>query len=107
MPEPTTNCAKCGASILQSTADQNDGRCQPCSGRSDAVSSMTLGLRFLLGLIFGCLLGGLGYGIGSFVGSLVGVLVAIPFALIGFIYGCFCVEINAMIRSALPIVFDP
>jgi hypothetical protein len=30
MPEDRTNCAKCGASILRTTADGNEGLCMPC-----------------------------------------------------------------------------
>ena len=31
MSEPKTKCSKCGASILPSTATQNNGRCKPCA----------------------------------------------------------------------------
>lgn len=30
MPEPKTNCTKCGREILQATANRNDGLCAPC-----------------------------------------------------------------------------
>jgi hypothetical protein len=63
---------------------------------------MELGVRLFLGVVFAVFIGGLGFGIGSFLGTLGGIFVAIPFTLVGFIYGCFCAEINAIIRSFLP-----
>ncbi|WP_442507111.1 hypothetical protein SH528x_006009 [Novipirellula sp. SH528] len=72
----------------------------------DVAESMELGLRLLLGVLFGCLFAGLGYGIGAILGTVTGIIVATPFAFVGFIYGCFCVEINAMIRLILSSIFE-
>jgi len=110
MPEPQTNCAKCGASILESTAKRNNGHCKPCTkgiGLGDVAEGMDFGMRLLLGVFFGALLAGFGFGIGSFLGTIGGIIVAIPFAGIAFVYGCFCVEINAIVRSLLPFMLDP
>lgn len=110
MTDAKTECAKCGTSILQSTADQNNGRCKPCAtgpNLENVAEGMELGMRLLLGLFFAALIGAVGYGIGSLLGTIGGIIVAIPFALFGFVYGCFCVEINAIIRSLLPFIADP
>lgn len=110
MSELKTECAKCGASILQSTASENDGRCKPCAvgpNLENTAEGMEVGMRLLLGVIFGVLFGGLGYAIGSFLGTIGAVIVTVPFALAGFVYGCFCVELNAVIRSILPHILDP
>ena len=63
-------------------------------------------MRLILGSIFAVLAGGLGFGVGSVLGTIGGLIVAIPFAMTGFCYGCFCVEINAILRSILPFIFD-
>ena len=63
-------------------------------------------MRLILGSIFAVVIGGLGCGIGSVLGTIGGIVVAIPFAMIGFCYGCFCVELNAIIRSVLPFIFE-
>ena len=110
MTDSKTECSKCGASILQSTADRNGGRCRPCAtGPSveTVAEGMELGMRLLLGVVFAVVIGGIGYGIGSIFGTIGGIVVAIPFGFIGFLYGCFCVEINAIIRSFLPFMLDP
>ena len=109
MTEPETKCLKCGASILQSTATRNGGRCQPCATGpkvEDGAGGMELAMRLTLGVVFAVIIGGLGFGIGSFLGTIGGIFVAIPFTLVGFVYGCFCVEINAIIRSVLPFMLD-
>ena len=110
MSEPKTDCATCGVSILQSTATQNGGRCKPCATGpklEDVAGGIEFGTRILLGIVFAAVIGGLGYGIGSMLGTIGGVIIAIPFASLGFLYGCFCVEINAIIRSILPFMLDP
>lgn len=110
MPDPKTKCRECRDLVLQSTADKNGGRCKPCAASpkfEDVAEGVALGMRFLLGVFFGVVIGGVGYGIGSLLGTIGGIAVAIPFAMLGFIYGCFCVEINAIVRSILPFVFDP
>ncbi|TWT79574.1 hypothetical protein CA13_09780 [Planctomycetes bacterium CA13] len=110
MLESKTECTKCRALILQVTADRNGGRCKPCAtgAKLENISEgMEFGMRFLLGAFFGAMLAGVGFALGSFLGTVGGVVVAIPFALTGFIYGCFCVEINAIIRSLLPFMLDP
>ena len=63
-------------------------------------------MRLFLGVVFSCVIGGLGYGLGSLFGMFGGIVIAVPFAFVGFIYGCFCVEINAIIRSLLPFTLD-
>ena len=109
MVEQKLECLKCGALILQSTADQNNGRCKPCSAGpnlENIAEGTELGLRLFLGVIGGVSFAGLGYAIGSFAGSIAGIVCAIPFAMIGFVYGCFRVEINLLIRTMLPMIFD-
>ena len=72
MTESKTECSKCGASILQSTADRNGGRCRPCAtgSRVETVAEgMELGMRLLLGVVFAVVIGGVGYGIGSILGT--------------------------------------
>ena len=110
MTESKTECSKCGASILQSTAERNGGRCKPCSTGpklENVAVGMEFGIRLLLGVVFAVVIGGLGYGIGSFVGTIGGIILAVPFTIVGFIYGCFCIEINAIMRSLLPFMLDP
>ena len=109
MSESKTECTRCGSSILRSTADRNNGRCEPCASgkRVNQVSdSMELGLRLLLGIFFAGLVGGLGYSVGASFGTIGGLFVAVPSTLAGFIYGCFCVEINAIARTALHMMID-
>lgn len=104
MTEPETECVKCGALILQSTATRNGGRYQACATGpkvEDVAEGMELGMRLILGVVFAVIIGGMGFGISSFLGTIGGIFVAIPFALVGFIYGCFCVEINAIIVGVL------
>ena len=110
MAESKTECSKCGASILQSTAERNAGRCKPCATGpklENVAEGMEFGMRLFLGVFFAFVIGGIGYGIGSFMGTIGGIIIAIPFAIAGFVYGCFCVEINAIIRSMLPFMLDP
>ncbi|MEP3480089.1 MAG: hypothetical protein ABJZ55_12635 [Fuerstiella sp.] len=110
MAESKTKCLKCGAAILQSTAEQNGGRCKPCATGpklENVAEGMEFGMRLFLGLVFAVVIGGVGYGIGSFLGAIGGIVLATPFALVGFVYGCLCVEINAIIRSLLPFMLDP
>ena len=110
MAELKTECSKCGASILQSTADENAGRCKPCETGpklENVAEGIGFGMRLFLGVIFAFVIGGIGYGIGSFMGTIGGIVAALPFAIVGFIYGCFCLEINATIRSILPFMLDP
>ncbi len=67
----------------------------------DVAESIEWGMRLLLGMLFGCVFTGLGYGLGAILGTVTGIIVATPFAVVGFIYGCFCVEINAIVRLIL------
>lgn len=99
-------CKRFGVAIQAATAQELDGLCRPCSqgrfssalGLGDA-EKLGISLRLIYGLLFGCILGGVGYGIGSSLGMFIGIVVAFPFALVGFIYGCFLVEINGIIRG--------
>ena len=109
MTQPKTKCTKCGTSILQSTAARNSGRCKPCATGpkfENTAGGMELGMRLILGSIFAGVAGGLGFGIGSVLGTIGGLVFAVPLAMIGFCYGCFCVQINAILRSILPFIFD-
>ncbi|QDS92366.1 hypothetical protein FF011L_11090 [Roseimaritima multifibrata] len=110
MTNTKMECSKCGSSILESTAGQNSGLCKTCVAGpkiETVAEGMELGMRLLLGLFFAALVGTIGYGIGSFLGTIGGIIVTIPFAFFGFVYGCFCVEINAIIRTLLPFISDP
>ena len=43
MKEPKTECTKCGAKILQATADRTGGLCSPCKGPRPGKVSCSVG----------------------------------------------------------------
>ncbi len=119
MESPKLNCKVCGKEISQETADNYLGgcwRCHPGTGTADGryegkdeekfnieniADSMEFGMRLLLAFVFGCVFCGLGYAAGAWIWSGIALLLALIFFPIGFVYGFFAVEINALIRFAL------
>ena len=103
MGEQKLECTKCGASILKTTADENNGRCKACVrgavDPADVAEAMEFGMRTLMGAVFAIVFAGIGYGLGVVFGTFIAVVTAIPFAIVGFIYGFFSLEINSIIRS--------
>lgn len=122
MPTPKTACKQCGLRCRVSRAQQTGGLCKRCAdGRtrrdglassptgmtpSDIADGMELGMRLLFGAFFGSLLGGLGYALGTSFTPIAGYILGFAFGGAGFVYGCFCFEINAVLRSILPFWVD-
>lgn len=110
MGEQKLECTKCGASILKTTADENNGRCKACVRGAvdpgDVAEAMEFGMRTLMAVLFTIVFAGIGYGLGVFFGTFIAVVTAIPFAIVGFIYGFFNQEINSIIRSWFLMFFD-
>ena len=72
----------------------------------ELLEHMEFGTRILLGCVFALVFGAVGYGLGSILGTIGSVVLAVPFALVGFIYVCFSVEVNSMIRTMLGFFVD-
>ena len=98
-----TECKKCNAVILQSTAVATGGRCRKCEIKPENVAEgIEWGLRSILGIVFACIFAPAGYLLGSFLGTAGSIVCAIPFAIVGFLVGCFIVEIKSILRLLIP-----
>ena len=98
-----TECIKCDAVILQSTADATGGRCRKCEIKPENVAEgIEWGFRAILGIVFACIFAPAGYLLGSFLGTVGSIFCAIPFAMVGFLVGCFIVEIKSILRLLIP-----
>ena len=105
MGEKQTTCAKCNATILEVTAEKNNGVCMKCVNESEGkvlrfVESVELGFRAVFGVGFGIAGAVLGYVLGATIWTGVGIVLAMVFVPIGFVYGFFLPEINFCIRLA-------
>ena len=112
MDSPKATCSECGIEFLQTTADSNGGVCRKCRPGSDGgklgaldrseifAGNIELSMRLLLAFFFGSVFCGLGYVAGAWIWSGIGLLLALIMFPIGFVYGFFVVEINALIRFA-------
>ena len=110
MGEQKLECTKCGASILKTTSDENNGRCKACT-RSlfkdlNDGDKFEFVMRAVIGAVFAIVFAGIGYGLAAFLGNLIAVVTAIPFAIVGFICGFFSQEISSIIRSWFSVFFD-
>ena len=110
MSSPKTHCPKCGEDFLQSTADSNQGtclKCRPARPRSlPDPEPIELSLRLGLACLFGFIFAGMGYGAGDLMWSGIGVILSLISFPIGFLYGFFCREINALIRGIIRTLFQ-
>ncbi len=109
MSEKKVTCLTCKAEIIQATAIKNRGLCAQCikgTSLEDIADGLSLGIRILRGVFFSSIFAVVGYAAGSVVGAMTGIFVAVPFATLGFVYGCFCSEINSLIRVVLSFVID-
>ena len=113
MAELQTTCSKCDVPILQSTADDNDGFCGHCKSRRSGgfkldltpTETVEFSMRLFLGALFSVMGFGLGCALGSQLGTVSAFVVAIAFAVVGFVYGCFKMEIDALVWAICRLFF--
>ena len=110
MTATKTECVRCGTSIVQSTAKDTGGLCRPCEAGPDVETvsdGIEIGFRFTKALVFAIFAAGIGYTIGSVLGDIGSMVLSVPFTAVGFVYGFFSTEINAIIRLAFGWFVDP